>query len=455
MDANMGDQAIVMPVGDQVIDTLGLPEASPAPDQGDAATIESPQVIVAIPQLRFRTALLYSVAGVGTSLLGSLFSSAMPKYLDSYHLRPELIGLLATEQPVVGNLLAPIIGRLSDRTRTRLGRRRPYILAGVLILALLLLALGLHPPLAVMIILVALCGLGALATNPYYAWMADITPSRQRGQVGALLGVTALLGGLCFNAIAGLLWVRHEYVVFVVVASGLLITSGITVSTVREPTPSPQQPRRAANAPRYMRDLLRYRDLTRYLLVVALANLATGGVTPFIILYLTRALRVPTGAAFFLLLIVTASTAIGLIPAGLLGDRLGKKQVLTAGIALAAIGAFVAFPARSVGGIILPMILVGLTAACVGALNLPLLADLTPSRRTGELFGLYGLIAALCAAAGAVGAGHLVNSAHPFTYRYTFLWAGILNVCAVIALLTVRPERARAALAAEEVEQRA
>src|SRR5690606_37174097 len=47
-----------------------------------------------------------------------------------------VLGLVATVGAVVGIITGPIAGVLSDRTQTRIGRRRPWLIGGILILAL-------------------------------------------------------------------------------------------------------------------------------------------------------------------------------------------------------------------------------------------------------------------------------------------------------------------------------
>ncbi|MDQ6741112.1 MAG: hypothetical protein M3021_12335, partial [Actinomycetota bacterium] len=66
-------------------------------------------------------AVCFSVANIGAQALYALFNQSMPMYLQSYGLPPALIGLLANERSLVGALVQPFVGRLSDRTRTRLG----------------------------------------------------------------------------------------------------------------------------------------------------------------------------------------------------------------------------------------------------------------------------------------------------------------------------------------------
>src|SRR5688572_17316061 len=47
--------------------------------------------------------------------------------------RPDEVPLLWLAAPVTGLIVQPIIGALSDRTWGRLGRRRPYFLAGAIL----------------------------------------------------------------------------------------------------------------------------------------------------------------------------------------------------------------------------------------------------------------------------------------------------------------------------------
>ncbi len=88
---------------------------------------------------------------------------------------------------VIGNVL---FGRLSDRTTSRFGRRRPWIVAGtvVMTIAFVVMALGQTGP----VITAGWClaQLGANATlAPFIATISDQVPKFQRGRVSALLGI--------------------------------------------------------------------------------------------------------------------------------------------------------------------------------------------------------------------------------------------------------------------------
>ena len=88
----------------------------------------------------------YSVANLGASVFYGLFNFGMPLYLDSYGLHPSLVGLLANERSLVGAFAQPVVGFISDRIQTPLGKRRPFFLIGIPLVCLGLLLLAYHPP---------------------------------------------------------------------------------------------------------------------------------------------------------------------------------------------------------------------------------------------------------------------------------------------------------------------
>lgn len=338
--------------------------------------------------------------------------------------------------------------------------------------------LGLHPPFAVMIAIVPIAGFFLfIAYDPYLAMMADITPATQRGRVGAVLAVAAMLGNIVFSLVAGFLWSAHEFTVFLITVAGLVVTFGVTFVTVREAPLPPLAPsgtagispavvattmpapgdafaagnprvggdseRRRLQGPHrvrgYLRDLRRYPVLARYVVALSLFYLGAGGATPFITLFATKALGVSSGTAFFLLIILVLCTAIGAVPAGLLADRIGKKPVLIAGLVLFALGTLGGSQAPSVAWEIPAMVLVGLGNACPNAPVIPLLADLVPAARVGEFIGLASFVWSIAQPIGSFCAGLFVTSAAPSTYRHTFIWAGVLIALAAVAMVAVRP----------------
>lgn len=118
--------------------------------------------------------------------------------------RAQALSLLSSLPVLFGILLGPTVGMLSDRTRSRLGRRAPWILFGGLVGACFLIGVRFAPTVAVLVILwvVAQCVLG-VASGPMSATVADRIPEARIGMVSSFGGLGNLVGGLIGAVIAG------------------------------------------------------------------------------------------------------------------------------------------------------------------------------------------------------------------------------------------------------------
>ena len=140
-------------------------------------------------------------------------------------------------------LVAPVIaGWLSDRTSTRWGRRRPWILAGTAVnlagLGLLAVA-GSRLTLAIAYMLVQLAF--NLAGGAYAAVIPDVVPAADRGRASGLLGMMNAFGAVIgLAAVTATLALFHEtrlglVVGYAAVATVLVVTTVITLLAVDEP----------------------------------------------------------------------------------------------------------------------------------------------------------------------------------------------------------------------------
>ncbi|MGN6700399.1 MAG: MFS transporter [Thermomicrobiales bacterium] len=391
-----------------------------------------------------RTMLLYSVASAGKNMVDAFSNAALPLYLEPYGLPGWLVGLLAQERSGIGGLVQPAIGALSDRTRTRFGRRRPYFLLGVALTALALVFLAFHPPLVPMLAVVAVLSfLLAVAADPYLALLADMTPERQRGRLGSFMGIFAMAGQVVMLLLAAVLWQTHERVVIFATAAGLLLCFGVTFAGVREPplAAAASSATRSPLAPgRYLRDVLRYREVAKYSLAMTFFWLGGGSAAPFLTRFGVHELGLSDGKAFFLVMLIVLCTAIFAYPAGYLGDHYGKKPVQSAGLLFYGVAILISSQARTMEQILPAIVFVGLGNTIPTVLALPMLADLIPKRRAGEFTGLGSMLWSLCQPLGALIGGALADASGG--YRLTFIFAGVMMLVSCVLLQTVRPRAA-------------
>jgi len=143
-------------------------------------------------------------------------------------------------------LIAPVLaGWLSDRTSTRWGRRRPWILAGTAVNLGgigLLAAAGSPLTLAFAYMLVQLAF--NLAGGAFAAVIPDVVPPTDRGRASGLLGMMNAAGAVVgLAAVTATLAIFHEsrtglVIGYLAVGSVLLITATISLLAIKE-TPRP------------------------------------------------------------------------------------------------------------------------------------------------------------------------------------------------------------------------
>jgi maltose/moltooligosaccharide transporter len=94
---------------------------------------------------------------------------------------PDKLGLYWLAAPLTGLIIQPIVGYFSDRTWTRLGRRRPYFLAGAVLSALALLMMPNSPTLWVAIGTLWIMDSSInISMEPFRAFVGDNLPEKQR-----------------------------------------------------------------------------------------------------------------------------------------------------------------------------------------------------------------------------------------------------------------------------------
>lgn len=157
------------------------------------------------------------------------------------------VGIVTSIGAIISLALPPLIGALSDRTRSRMGRRKPYMLWGSVIDggALLLLAfvpLWFEMPWAIVLYVLAMMLLqfgSSVATSPYSALIPDVVPKHQMGQASGWLALMSLLGIFLGNFLGGFHSDLFGGIVETYWAMLGLFTIGslITILGVREPKP--------------------------------------------------------------------------------------------------------------------------------------------------------------------------------------------------------------------------
>jgi Na+/melibiose symporter-like transporter len=318
---------------------------------------------------------------------------------DLLLIAPATAGLISALGRLWDAVTDPIIGAWSDRTRSRLGRRRPWMLLGVPTLAATFYAIWAPPESLGEAALVAWMTLALLAfytaftfyTVPHLSLGAELTPHHHERstvfgvfQAGLIVGMMGAFAAIQYVAVAGegRAAARTLGAVSAALMVGLLL---VTPLFLREP--AGHQGRGAAAPMRALADVLRNPHARLLLMAIFLVNIGAGGLgmlAPFVIEYIVgRPDLIGVVPAFFV------GAGVVSIPFWLwLSRRRGKRGAWLASMwgLSGAFGLTFFVGAGDLVPISLLMVAAGVAYGCGGVVGPSLLADVIDwdESRTGE-----------------------------------------------------------------------
>jgi MFS family permease len=348
---------------------------------------------------------------------------------------------------LVGN---PLFGRLSDRTTSRFGMRRPWLIGGVICGALALLMIATATTVAM--VLVGWC-LAQLAFNAVLAAiiavLPDQVPVEQRGTVAGVMGICLPLGQVCgtflVQAVAG-----STLLMFMVPASicvALVLWFALSLRDRHLPVHAVPAFGWKDVVAIYWVNPRRHPDfawawLSRLLLVLGTAFLNT--YQPF---YLIDELghgaeEIPTLIFRGILVQTVAIVAVSLL-GGRLSDALGRRKifVVIGGVSYA-LGLWVIAAAPDYATFLLGMLFTGIGHGVYFAVDLALVTDVLPNRwrDAAKDLGIFNVANALPQAM-APAIGPMILAATGGDYTWLFVIAGSVVLMASITILPVKSVR--------------
>jgi Na+/melibiose symporter-like transporter len=412
-----------------------------------------------------RQMLAYAAGELGTGAFYAFNNAALPLFLRPLTGSDVLIGLLSSTRSIEGAVVQPLIGVWSDRVRSPLGRRRPFILATVPLAALLLALTPFAPSLGwavAAIVLFSLCF--NIAVDPYRALLADITPLHQRGTLSSVATVVQFVGQVgTIIAVAQMGERGIPPAAFALVALVLVASFAVTISGVREPLHVAERERFSARE--YLANLLACREAMKFFAGLFVLFFGMNAVVPFLTLYAVNEIGVTEGQALYLFVVLVAITGALAVPFGRLGDRgelvlpgsggrlrlrVGPapayRPLLAFGMVCLAAAALLGTVARDLPHLLALEVLAGVGNAALSVLWWPLLTTLIPPEKTGVFAGLSATVQSIALPASVILAGALIEGFG--TYRVAFVLLGAAALVALAILGSVRVPRAAVAAAA-------
>lgn len=300
----------------------------------------------------------------------------------SITLVPLFIGFIMTFDNIFGVIFQPAFGKLSDNCHSKLGKRRPFIVIGAPVSALLFAIIpfvsnGTGSIGATMVFIILFVFTMSLWRAPVVALMPDLTAPELRSEgnavinlMGGLGGLIGMLAGTIAAAVYALIYGHSATdeqqtfpIVFLIGSVVMVVGALVLLFFVKEEDSRIQlkaeknmamdaaakrkAEKEAKKAEKAARKAMKLSKGERKSLIFMLGSLfflfcGTNAITTFFSLFAAEVLHMQTAKATILMAIFAVCSAAAAIPAGKMGKKLGRKKTIVAGLAIF-MAAFVIF----------------------------------------------------------------------------------------------------------------
>lgn len=373
----------------------------------------------------------------GLVLTEQLSNNILPLTLRRFTENAGIIGLILAINPAFGFIVQPVVGILSDRIWTPLGRRRFFLVVCAPIVAG---ALWLMPHAdsfwQVVVLVVVFQLFQDVLWGSEHPLMADMLPPEKRPLAKAFTTSSGQLVTFLFLQVGmGFALVRHgEGIFYVVAAAGHLGLVALPAMFLKEKPVIPlERPRLTLR--RYVTDITQEPILRRFMLLAFTQAICFSVITGFVVLFAVQTAgigRDEFGRAWSLQAVPVLFAAI---PLGMLIERVPKSWALAAGYATMLAACLVGISAHSVDAFYVIALLFGIGWVLVEVTQKPFFSEYLPRDLVGQISGAYNVCFALGRTVALAGGGLLI-AALGNNYRVIWVVAFVFGV--VSAWLSTR-----------------
>lgn len=417
-------------------------------------------------KLNTKNTVLVGFAFLSICAFWQMYDNLVPLILtNTFHMNETLSGAIMASDNVLALFLLPLFGGLSDKCRSPLGRRRPYILFGslaaiVLMMGLPLLADSYHaaPAGSKLMLFVVVLGMLLVAMGTYrspaVALMPDITPKPLRSKANAIINLMGAVGGILYLLITKFLYSTKSdhyisyFPLFLIVGGIMAAAVAILMLFVNEPKLAAEQQRYEAAHPeenpvteagKELPPDVR-RSLTFLLISICLWFIGYNGVTTWFSVYAQNTWHMSLGQANTCLTIATAGAILSYIPTGSLAGRIGRRKTIRLGTLLLGGSFAAAFIYTLLRDDFHPVLyllfmVVGLAWAAIGVNSLPMVVEMCSGADVGKFTGLYYTFSMSAQIVTPIVAGWLMRNVD---YKALFPYAAIFALASFFTMGFVR-----------------
>jgi MFS family permease len=320
------------------------------------------------------------------------------------------LGILGFVGLLVAMAVQPIVGVFSDRARTKLGRRLPFLIGGAALIAASLFLLALAPALWVLILGVILIQFSSnILQGPWQALIPDLVPESQRGTASSLKAVMDIIATVVAGAVAGILLgttgqkIFGNSAIYITAAAPVIVfILFVTLTTIwaREQPGAPNQAVLSRSIGESLKNAFHVNFHENPVFGWWFANKilfwgAFIAINAFLINYLVDVIRMSEAEAqsFYgtLKVILGVALIVMALASGWLSDRFGRKPVMLIAGLVAFAGAFLLLFVRDRTLIIVAGGIIGMGIGAFLSASWALATDIVPREEAARYLGIANI----------------------------------------------------------------
>lgn len=400
----------------------------------------------ATPRLKLNISrtMLIGFAFFGILLLWQVYDSWCPTFLTELFVEAMggveavdstevqyLVGIVMALDNLAALIMLPIFGNLSDKTKTPIGKRMPYILVGTFVSAVA------FPFIPVFFHYDNMAGVIALMAvviffmmmyrSPAVALMPDITPKPLRSKANGIINIMGFLGGGCATVV-GIFFVLSDYLTntdsweyqniwaieipFLAASVLMLVSALVLFFTIRENKLAASLRKEMeigeeeSQAAEKLEGEGPLSPANRKMLLLILAAevfwfMADNAVGTYFGNYVIYYVHASSSFTMIATIVMGVASVIGFATAGFVADKIGRKYTMLMGLGLALVGyVIMCFTAEGVipageqnapfpWHLYLVYILKGFGMSLVNTCSFPMVVELATGSKVGKFTGYY------------------------------------------------------------------
>ncbi len=409
---------------------------------------------------KFRAGQTFTIglAFFSSEIAWALYNAQIPLLLGTYLTSFFLIGLLMALDNMIGVIIQPIMGSISDNTRTKFGRRMPYLIIGVPLGALFFSLIPTQTSLPMLIIFLFLFGTSmGLYRAQAVSLMPDFVRPENRSKGNAIINLMGGFGVAIGYGMSILLDVVGLQMLFLIISIIMVIALLVLLWRIKEKdsysyqlilemeAKEGEKIKKEKTTPgliESIKDIAGEEDKSTIFILLAIFCWFIGyqGIVALISIYGVQVLGYSDALAGFLPFIVTVPLLLTIYPLSYLPGKIGRRTTIKIGVILwtvmLVIGFFMGLAQVSLAIIAIPLAFLGIGWAMINTNSIVIVWELAPTeKKIGTYTGLYYFFSYMAAILGPMIVGGLTDI---LGIPFLLLNGAIFFVLAFIMMLFVK-----------------